>query len=817
MPHTPSTPEGMDMLTHLDTYLKNFDPGEPLLQAWALDLIDAMAGGIDPEAADAVEARLVSSEFMAALFGGSDSRLISRAISSFSPERFRPVVEELETLWQVDINGDHYNRGLAQVIAEVDPELASRLFKGNIQDCAGMDAGALRLKLPQIAAAIEKLPPESAHALAHAMIEAFETFAKTASGDTLAPDFIFDLAWQYGHPKVIDYLHDLFAGQVLEGGRQARWDLVHLAFGLGDASAEYHLVCDRIEKVATFELADLTIFYKAEADLIGFDEAMRQVGLRRYGEVAGLVARFGPLLPDQRLTELLTRLVEDQGFIGGLHKKKQRPYFYALILSLLLRSQRRKSLDFKAISLDAALGILAAEATLLPHKEALMTWLADKDPATVIQQLRTRLSSSEDIRSASTLIALAGRFKDDALVEALMAIPPGDHYDEDCDLAVEQALLTSGEIYFDLADHQWDQLNPEQQLRALQVAERALGQSAALIQRARQCVEAHFDLFWQLDREKLLALCPLLGVDCRKQLEPFVSKNQSHVDRAWLTLSLLNGDRSDTVMALLKAHQLAEAEMRDLLETAVAPKTPLDAVPTHIDTELTCSGCGETFVYRLERIWLNPEEMGDYYPAQEFPCLGCKRLTDFSLSEEGMYAISMQTLELNISPSPSDFEAQLDKSPFEILPRVISYGAERRIGDAIDACRQTLSRQPEDPRAFFELGNIYVNLDQRIKARQCFETVIALAPDAIEAYLMLAQMAIDKEDYADARGQLERGKACLAQPRLLMGAEVSQDQMVHFYRLLAERLDKPAPDLSDLFTHVEPPVLREEKNDPRDP
>lgn len=809
------------MWSHLETYLQNFDPQAPLLQDWALDLLGALAELSDGDAG-ALEARLATAEFMGALFQAPHSRRVSRALSILSAQSFRPVLDVLETLWREDADRDHYPRSLARVIAELDPELATPLFEATIRACSGtdsdadVDSDAPRFKLPQIAAAIKKLPRQPARDLAHAMIGAYQTFARAAGEDTRAPDFIFQLAWQFDHPNAIAFLKDAFTPQDEYGRRRARWRLVPLAFELGDASAEYHLACDRIEKTATIDLIDLAPFYGADTDLAGFDAMMREVGLERYAGVPGWLARFAPQLADRRLAQLLTRLVGDEAFMEGLDKHRQRPYLHALILALLLRAQRRKRPAFSDLTLEAALDMLAAP-ILLPDKAALMAWITAMAPASVTEPLRGRLLSYGDGRPAGNLLELAGRLGADPLVETLVAIPLGEPSDDACDAAVEQALLASGEIYFDRVVERWEQLSTEQMMRALRVAERALSQSAALVERAKQCVEAHFDHFWRLDREKLLALCPLLGVDCRKRLEPFVSKNQSQVDRTWLTLSLLNGDRSDTVMALLKAHQLAEAEMRELFDPAKAPQAPLDAMPDHIDTELACSGCGESFLYRLERIWINPEEMGDYYPAQEFQCLGCNRLTDFLLSEEGLSAISMHALELNLSPSPSDFEARLEKSPFEILPRVVSYGGERRIGEAIDACRQAILRQPEDPRAFFELGNIYVNLDHRIKARQCFETVIALAPDAIEAYLMLTQMAIDKADYADARAQLERGKRCLARPRLLMGAEVSRDQMVHFYRLLAERLAQPAPDLSDLFAHVEPPVLRGEENESDDP
>jgi uncharacterized protein YecA (UPF0149 family) len=174
-------------------------------------------------------------------------------------------------------------------------------------------------------------------------------------------------------------------------------------------------------------------------------------------------------------------------------------------------------------------------------------------------------------------------------------------------------------------------------------------------------------------------------------------------------------------------------------------------------------------------------------------------------------------MQISLAADEADFDALLERSPFALLPRLISYRGEKEIGEAIELCRRDIFQNREDPEPLFALGNIYVNIDHRLKARQCFENIIAMAPDAIEAYLMLAQMAIDKEDYADARRQLQRGEPHLEAPRMLMSAEVSGEQMVRLYRILTERLAQPEPDLSDIFANAEAPVLKREgigRNDP---
>jgi tetratricopeptide (TPR) repeat protein len=433
--------------------------------------------------------------------------------------------------------------------------------------------------------------------------------------------------------------------------------------------------------------------------------------------------------------------------------------------------------------------------------------LAEQQPNSpgLKQQLIRQLVATDGRLPATPLVELSGRLADSELVAALLSLPMDDFSSETYHTAVETALIAAGELCFEVADEIWAEMDSDQKQMVLLVAE------SAPSARARRWIDAHFDDLWRIDRERLLTLCPLLGVDCRRRLEPLIHKNQPLVDETWLTLSLLSGDRSEAVLAMLGTHYAAEKERLEQIARIMDPEDPLAAMPRVIDAELICEHCGEAFAYRLNRIWINPNAGGDTYPGEEFPCLGCHRLADFAYTTAGARQVGEKLMQLNLAESPAAIETLLEKSPFEILPREVGFRGEREIGTAVTACRQAITQAPEDPSLWFELGNIYVNLDHRAKAEQCFETLIELAPDAIEAYLMLAQMAIDRSDYPEARSQLQRGEAYLEAPRLLMVDAVSGNQLVAFYTDLAKRLAASEPDLSDLFAQVEQPVLRERK------
>jgi hypothetical protein len=796
----------------LSAFLQHFDYREPLLQRWALDLIDALAGGPDPEAAEKVTERLATPELVTAIFKTQDSDLILRALSALPAKHLRPVQKDIEALWQSSIDEDRFPWGLARKLCDLDPQAAARLFEETLAAVRSDTPGGERFKLPQIATTLPRLAHPAAPQLANTLIELYGHLTETASEVPMLPDYVLALAWHFDHPEVIDFLEAYLADPRQWESQPPRWHLAHLAYMLADADAECHLACDRIEKKARFDLVDLAPFYLPDTDLAALDEQMRQVGLRRYGAALDLLARTLPLVSDPRQARLIQSLVDARTLATKLHKKKQRPYLYGLILSLLLRALRRSELETEKLGADRLLELLAADPISLPHKDAVLAWLADRPTPDLQQRLQRQLVATQGRLPAKALIELAGQLKDADLVAALLNLPQAAFDSEAYHAGVERALIASGEGCFDVADRIWDEMGSEQKILMLQVAEGVCGV------RARQWVEAHFDEFWHLDRERLLEICPLLGNDCRRRLEPLVDKKQPLVDETWLTLSLLSGDRCEAVLALLGAYYAAEAERKAHIEALLEePEDPLEAMPSSIDAELSCGHCGQAFSYPLSRIWINVEAAADTYPGEELQCLGCHHLADFAYTKDGSWQVGMYLMDLNMADSAAQFEALLAKSPFDILPREINFRGEKQIGAAVAACRQAMAQDPKDPLLWFELGNIYVNIDHRVKAQQSFENAIDLAPDAIEAYLMLAQMAIDKKDYADARHQLERGQIHLEKPRLLMSADASSDQMVFFYRLLQERLAQPEPDLSDIFADTEPPMLREEKIGRNDP
>jgi tetratricopeptide (TPR) repeat protein len=797
----------------LDRFLQNFDTGEPLLQHWALNLMETLAGGPDPAGAQKVVDRLATPEFVASLFAAQDTGLIQRALAALPVESLRPVLPQLETLWETSADDKRHPWRLARVLCDLDPQLAARCFERTIEACQADPGHSEAIMLPQIATALLKLNHPEAPRLARAFIDLYGQVAQAAAEKPLMPDFVLELAWHFDHPEAIAFLESYLGDGRHWEGESPRWRLVPIAYILADAAAELHFACDRIEKTAGAGLCQLAAFYRPETDLEAFEEQMRQVGLRRYGAIAELVGRYLPEVEDPRLARLIQFLADDPALLGRLHKKRQRPYLYGLTLSLLLRSLRRTEIAIDDLTVAGLLDLLAADPITLPHKDAVFSWLREQQPHSpdLKQRLARQLVATDGSLPATPLVELAGHLADGELVAALLSLPAEVFYAEVYLAALETALIAAGAQCFEVADRIWPDLDLGPKLLLLQVAE------SAPSARARQWVETHFDDLWRLDRERLLTICPLLGVDCRRRLEPLVNKKQPLVDETWLTLSLLSGDRSEAVLATLGAHYAAEKERLEQIGSIVDPEDPMYAMPPVIDAELVCGDCGEAFAYRLSRIWINPDAAGDTYPGEEFQCLGCHRLADFTYTAFGSWQVGGYLMELSMAESPAAIEALLEKGPFEILPREIGFRGEKEIGAALTACHQAIAQAPEEPGLWFELGNIYVNLDHRIKARQCFESVIAMAPDAIEAYLMLAQMAIDKEDYAAAREQLVRGEAQLDKPRMLMSDEISSEDLVLFYRLLQERLAEPDPDLSDIFANAEPPVLKPEKVGRNDP
>jgi superkiller protein 3 len=100
-----------------------------------------------------------------------------------------------------------------------------------------------------------------------------------------------------------------------------------------------------------------------------------------------------------------------------------------------------------------------------------------------------------------------------------------------------------------------------------------------------------------------------------------------------------------------------------------------------------------------------------------------------------------------------DAERHIDSAPGDITrypTAVAAYVAARRYQDALSVCNQMLALEPDNPRCYAALAEVYEALDDAPQAIESWSKVVALEPDNAEAWEHLGTWHTAQEHTADA-------------------------------------------------------------------
>ena len=280
------------------------------------------------------------------------------------------------------------------------------------------------------------------------------------------------------------------------------------------------------------------------------------------------------------------------------------------------------------------------------------------------------------------------------------------------------------------------------------------------------------------------------GGSCLPRIAPETGQGKREIDRAFLVLSLLNGQRTPEVEKLLAEHYQWEAKQDRMMESFSIGR-PADR-QDDVEAELQCRHCGHTAHYRLHHIMVVPVGSGEPYVAEEIECVQCQRLSEFAFTPAGLVAVNIELMRVMMTPTPEGKKQALANSPFEVLAAEQG-GKLVDIHAAIQNYTEAIKKDPSDAANYVGLGNIYFNVRKPRLAKELFQHAIEKDPAYLEAYLSLAHLAQFAENSAAALALLEKGRAYLHAPKLIPGQHQEPwefaDIYCQFYNQLLETLE----------------------------
>ena len=191
-------------------------------------------------------------------------------------------------------------------------------------------------------------------------------------------------------------------------GAAYRDRLTNLVEMFGITTLEFDLICAGLEGVAVPLQEVLHNFYSLQIPVNEIEEALAQLKKRNFPRCSAFFEQYAPLLPHERIRGTLLAIISQGEVATRLHRKKQQPYFFGMLLALLLAAMRKTALDLSETPLEEAVAMTALEISEIPCWEDLCTYFQRQDRVAVVRLLGDRLAQDCHGRHLAPMAATIG-------------------------------------------------------------------------------------------------------------------------------------------------------------------------------------------------------------------------------------------------------------------------------------------------------------------------------------------------------------------------------------------------------------------------
>ena len=729
------------------------DKTDPLVLNWALSLIKKKKL-VAPAEAQVLENAFAAPQTVERIIDRAEPILINKALRVLSPTCFTTSIDGMIRKWPAWKPTLRLTSG--PVIAELDPARAATLFKS----CLASKASAVQDLVMSVLACLHPLPKARATVLFDESLRIL-----THSRDlTEVGDFVLRIVLKAA--VAIDYrLATVLRGAFLCGREKTREEyakqidewMLEMHFSLFDVELIDQLMADE----AAVDKNALAVFYGDATTVETIVALSQDLKRRRYASIVDFVDAHCDSSGDNPMAATIRRLAQDSAFLEGLHKKKQRPYFFKMLLAVAMQIHRRKRSDFNSLDIPALVRLLTLD----------LPW--DQDPrllAQVSASLKRRheedgllplmdaLERSLGTATASPILAVISNLNDDRLIAPLLhliTLPAAVSHTD----TIVAVLIPYGDKAVDHLSAMIEDV-PDAHFSAVLSLLEAIASPAAIA-----VLDAHFDRFWQAVRAELLfTLQQLPDGAWRDRLKPLVDKGQVNIDKAYLLSTIITDSMTDEDRSLLDRFNVKQLENDAKLESVMAGDVG-SFLKGPIDILLRCGSCGEPAFYAVHNIFINPAANKTPYIGDPLVCIHCAKESTFKVTDEGYPTITALLIGLMMIHDDAARKAAMETCPLKLLP-VMVQGRPMDIGDGIDLYQRQMEDDPDNPESIIGLANIYRNTGQSEKAAGLYRQAIQLAPDYIECYHNLAELAKSAGNLDEALNLLEQGMPFLDTARL---------------------------------------------------
>ena len=804
---------------NIDIELSNIDTSEPVVAQWALRRIEVM-GKTDKKQAQDMEDCLFTDDVIKKLMdNGGTPFLISRMTQVLRTEKFKSFVPMLSEKWKNGMSEiELLATSIGVIIAKNNPEAAADLFESFCSQ--GISQFEESGKWMDVFNGLPYLNADRQKQIADLMINAFENAEPGEDKSQFLPSII-TLMWHHHHSRFENGLRNYICLMPSKDSEQSYVSMLRpIVKLLGLSSSEYYLIVDILKGYPAPWPSEISEFYQPSVLPKELDNAICDIKKRSYKSIHQFLLTNQFLITDARVKSLWQSLLDDKKLISGLHKKKQRPFFYAMLLCAVTSALRVKSLSFETFSMENVVFLLSAQIEEVPDIPAFVSYFKNIDRAAAVACLTEALDMMIASGIGNHALSVIAELDYDEFLEPLIRALYTEEISDPFFQSVFDMIVRFGERALDFFDTCFPELDEIEKSTILDIISKIGGEKAVSF------LEKYFDDCMAFDRGQTLSVCEDLACRfCLDRIRPKTNKGQTDIDNAYMLISLLSGEQNPEIQKMLDAYYQREQESAKTLG-ALNSGDVIDTVTSYMDLELKCRQCGDVNTYRVNRVIV--DKTGDNYIAQELECINCGQVPEFDIPPSCNRRITMEMMRLTMISSPEDVRKAIETSPFE-MQRFSAFGKEMSVGQAIKTYESRIIDDPDNAEYYIGLGNIYSYVEQWTKSSGYLEKAIELDPEYCEVYHTLALIAEGENDLNTAFQWLKKGVPYLKLLKFLKYSKIDPDEFteeyIGFYNELLFRTGGPeknriepiyAPDRSN--TSLSAPYLRENKkigrNDP---
>jgi tetratricopeptide (TPR) repeat protein len=754
---------------NIDIDMSRIDTKEPVVAQWALRRIEIVRKKDEKQARE-IEDRLFTDDVVENLLDIGDLPfLCTTMIRVLRPEKFKNFVSMLSEKWKEDSN-EMLTMSIGVVIAKNNPDAAADLFESFCSQ--GTVQFGESGKWMDVFNGLPYLSEDRQQQITDLMVTAFEE-AVPAEDLTWCFPSILALMWQNQHPRFENVLRDHIRRMPSKDSKQTyAWMLRSIVELLGLSNSEYYLIVDVLEGYPAPIPSEISDFYDPSVPPEELDRAIRDIRKRSFKSIHRFVSEHLFLITDARVRSLWQSLLNDGQFISGLHKKKQRSYFYAMLLCAVTSTLRLKSLSFETFSLEKVVFLLSAQVEDVPDVPAFVSYFKNADRVAAVACLTESLDQMIASGQGNNPLSVIAELDYDEFLAPLTRALCTEEISDPFFQSVVDMIVRFGERAVDFFDTCFSELNENGNIIILNIISQIGGEKAVAF------LENHFDACMAIDRGQTLSACEELACCyCLDRIRPKINKHQTDIDDAYMLISLLTGDRTPEIQKMLQAYYQREQENARVMNSFHSGDI-LGTFKPYMDIELKCRQCGDANTYRVNRVII--DKTGGNYIAQEIECISCGQFPEFHITPSGNRKITMEMMRLTFVTSAEDIQKAKEISPIE-MQRFSAFGKEMSVSQAIETYKSRIADDPDNAEYYVGLGNIYSYLDKRTVAAPYLERSIALDPEYVEVYHTLAVFSEDRKDTDKALSWLKKGAPYLKLLKFLKYSKIDPDEFTEEY------------------------------------